>query len=193
MKYTKTSKTTFKNLLKLTILVNLLISCGLTGETKIRLETSAKDIADEIDKIKKEAAANGVKFENFKDTKTGSMVSGKPEFILKAKLRAIEAAEKFVTAIEEEATKLKGTGGSGAFSAMYDLMIEVSKPLEEIGIQNMTGTVSKAAETHPATTAEGVIGIAKDMKVKLANVKKKQEAGLENLKKKKEATSNSSS
>ncbi|MCD2332394.1 decorin-binding protein DbpA [Borreliella americana] len=174
MEYNKTSKTTFKNLLKLTILVKLLISCGLTGETKIRLETSAKDIADEIDKIKKEAAASGVNFEAFTSNATGGKVSGNPEFIRKAKLRAVAVAEKFIKAIEEEATKLKKTGSSGAFSAMLNLMLEVSKPLEDIGVQEMKKTVTIAAEAHPATTAEGVLEIAKKMKEKLQKVKAKQ-------------------
>ncbi len=53
-KYQKTFKIfNFKNLLKLSLLVAL-ISCGLKGETKIILERSAKDIIDEINKIKKE-------------------------------------------------------------------------------------------------------------------------------------------
>ncbi|MBB6208367.1 decorin-binding protein DbpA [Borreliella lanei] len=170
---------TFKNyLIKLTLLVSLLISCGLSGETKIRLETSAKDIVDEIDKIKKEAAAQGVNFNAFTSSATGSIVagSGSGDFIKEAKLRAIAVAEKFVTAIEEEATKLKETGRSGEFSAMYDLMFEVSEPLERIGIQDMKGTISIAAETNPPTTAQGVLEIAAAMRKKLQKVKTKQES-----------------
>ncbi|WNY70037.1 decorin-binding protein DbpA [Borreliella andersonii] len=165
---------TFKNLLKLCILVSLLLSCGLTGETKIRLETSAKDIVDEIDKIYKEAAAKNVKFEAFTSSATGGRVSEQPEFIREAKLRAIAVAEKFVKAIEEEATKLKETGRSGEFSAMYDLIFEVSEPLEKIGIQGMKKTVSDEAEISPPTTAEGVLAIVKKMKEKLQKVKAKQ-------------------
>ncbi|WKD00331.1 decorin-binding protein DbpA [Borreliella bissettiae] len=182
-KYQKTFKIfNFKNLLKLTLLASLFISlsCGLTGETKIILERSAKAITDEINKIKKEAADNGVKFENFNETQTGSKVSEKPEFILKAKLRAIEVAEKFVTAIEGEATKLKETGSSGEFSAMYNLMLEISAPLEEIGIQNMSGTVTNGGKEHSTTTAEGILKIANAMKTKLTNVKTKQNTALKN-------------
>ncbi|ACL33813.1 decorin-binding protein DbpA [Borreliella burgdorferi] len=176
----KCNNKTFNNLLKLTILVNLLISCGLTGATKIKLESSAKAIVDEIDAIKKEAASMGVNFDAFKDKKTGSGVSENP-FILEAKVRATTVAEKFVIAIEEEATKLKETGSSGEFSAMYDLMFEVSKPLQELGIQEMTKTVSMAAEENPPTTAQGVLEIAKKMREKLQRVHKKNQ---ETLKKK---------
>ncbi|MCD2401476.1 decorin-binding protein DbpA [Borreliella bissettiae] len=170
----------FKNLLKLTLLASLFISlsCGLTGETKIILERSAKAITDEIDKIKKEAAAKGVNFTAFKDKKTGSGVSENP-FILEAKIRATTVAEKFVTAIEEEATKLKETGSSGEFSAMYNLMLEVSGPLENLGIQDMTKTVTDEAAKYPTTTAEGVIEIAKTMKAKLQRVYKKNKDTLD--------------
>lgn len=50
---------------------------------------------------------------------------------------------------------------------MYDLMLDVSKPLEEIGIQKMTGTVKEAAQKTPATTAEGILTIAQAMEEKL--------------------------
>ncbi|APS99336.1 cytochrome D ubiquinol oxidase subunit II (plasmid) [Borreliella mayonii] len=175
-KYNKTNKT-FKNLLKLTLLVNLLISCGLSGETKIRLETSAKDIVDKIDEIKKEAAAKGVNFDAFTSSATGGKVAGSGDFgdfIKQAKLRAIAVAEKFITAIEEEAAKLKETGYSGEFSAMYDLMFEVSEPLERIGIQDMKTKISEEAEKNPPTTAEGILEIAKKMREKLQRVKAKQ-------------------
>ncbi|WP_272873910.1 DbpA/DbpB family decorin-binding adhesin, partial [Borreliella garinii] len=52
-----------KILIKITLLVSLFIACGLTGETKIRLESSVKDVKNEIDQIRKEAASKGVKFE----------------------------------------------------------------------------------------------------------------------------------
>ncbi|WP_151060741.1 decorin-binding protein DbpA [Borreliella turdi] len=171
-----------KILLKLTLFASLFTACGLTGETKIRLESSVKKIKDEIDKLKAAAKGKGVNFDAFTNKQTGSKVSGSPEFILEAKIKATEVAEGFVTAIKEEALKLKGSG-SGTFSAMYDLMVDVSKTLEEIGIQAMTATVSKAAEKTPATTAEGVITIAEEMSKKLQNVNKKNK---EALKKKKE-------
>ncbi|MBB6213380.1 decorin-binding protein DbpA (plasmid) [Borreliella californiensis] len=180
IKYKKTFKNfNFKNLFKLPLLISLFISCGLTGETKIRLERSAKDITDAINEIKKKAAASGVKFENFREKQTGSQVSEKPEFILKAKMQATDVAEKFVTAIEEEATKLKETGSSGEFSAMYNLMLEVSAPLEEIGIQDMKKTVTGTAEENSTTTAEGILEIAKAMKTKLQKVHKKNKCALE--------------
>ncbi|WP_272873831.1 DbpA/DbpB family decorin-binding adhesin, partial [Borreliella garinii] len=87
-------------------------------------------------------------------------------------------------AIEEEANKLKDSGGSSQFSAMYDLMLSASKALEDVGIQKMAATVLEQAEKTPATTAEGVIGIAKAMKAKLQKVKNKNETALKNLKKK---------
>ncbi|APQ15588.1 cytochrome D ubiquinol oxidase subunit II (plasmid) [Borreliella garinii] len=177
-----------KNLLKLSLIVSLLVACGLTGETKIRLESSAQEIKDEINKIKANAKKEGVNFEAFTNTKTGSRVSEKPEFILKAKIQAIQVAEKFVKAIKEEAEKLKNSGSSGAFSAMYDLMLDVSKPLEEIGIQKMTGTVTQEAEKTPATTAEGILAIAQAMEEKLKNVNKKQHEALKNLQGKANAT-----
>ncbi|ACO38429.1 decorin-binding protein A (plasmid) [Borreliella burgdorferi 29805] len=168
-KYQKTFKIfNFKNLLKLSLLVAL-ISCGLKGETKIILERSAKDITDEINKIKKDAADNNVNFAAFKEDKTGSKVS-ENSFILEAKMRGTTVAEKFVTAIEGEATKLKKTGSSGEFSAMYNMMLEVSGPLEELGVLRMTKTVTDAAEQHPTTTAEGILEIAKIMKTKLQRV-----------------------
>ncbi|ACL34789.1 decorin binding protein A (plasmid) [Borreliella garinii PBr] len=173
-----------KILLKLSLIVSLLVACGLTGETKIRLESSAQEIKDEINKIKANAKKEGVKFEAFTNTQTGSKISEKPEFILKAKIKAIQVAERFVKAIKEEAEKLKKSGSSGAFSAMYDLMIDVSKPLEEIGIQKMTGTVKEAAQKTPATTADGIIAIAQAMEDKLNNVNKKQHDALKNLKEK---------
>ncbi|WKC75708.1 decorin-binding protein DbpA [Borreliella valaisiana] len=172
-----------KILIKLTLLVSLFIACGLTGETKIRLESSVKDIKNEIDQIRKEAAAKGVKFENFREKATGIKVSEDP-FILEAKIRATTVGEKFTTAIEEEANKLKESGGSSQFSAMYDLMLSASKALEDVGIQKMSETVSEQAAKTPQNTAEGIIEIAKAMKAKLQRVKNKNETALENLKKK---------
>lgn len=173
-----------KNLLKLSLIVSLLVACGLTGETKIKLESSAQEIKDEINKIKANAKKEGVNFEAFTDKQTGSKVSKNPEFILKAKIQAIQVAKRFVKAIKEEAEKLKKSGSSGAFSAMYDLMLDVSKPLEEIGIQKMTGTVTQEAGKTPPTTAEGILAIAQAMEDKLNNVNKKQQDALTNLEKK---------
>ncbi len=63
-------------------------------------------------------------------------------------------------------------------------MLDVSKPLEEIGIQKMTGTVKEAAQKTPATTAEGILTIAQAMEEKLKNVNKKQHEALKNLEEK---------
>ncbi|MBB6031872.1 hypothetical protein HNR35_000875 [Borreliella spielmanii] len=167
-----------KNLLKLSLLASLLVACGLTGETKIRLESSAKEIKDEINKLKQEAIGEGVNFSAFTDKATGSGVAGS-QFIFKAKIRATDAALKFVTAIKEEAEKLKESGSSGAFSAMYDLMLDVSEPLEKIGVGEMTKTVSAGIVENPPTTAERVIEIANKMEEKLKNVNKKNVAALE--------------
>ncbi|WNY60660.1 decorin-binding protein DbpA (plasmid) [Borreliella bissettiae] len=183
-KYQKTFKIfNFKNLLKPTLLVALFISCGLTGETKIILERSAKAITDEINKLRKEAVDKNVNFAAFKDGQTGTKVSEEP-FILEAKMRATKVAEEFVTALEGEATKLKETGSSGEFSAMYNMMFEVSGPLQELGIQEMTTTVTNAAKEHSTTTAEGILEIAKIMKTKLQRVHKKNYCALEKKKNK---------
>ncbi|WPM06382.1 decorin-binding protein DbpA (plasmid) [Borreliella sinica] len=173
----------FINLLKLTLLVKLFLACGLSGEMKEKLESSVQDIQDEIDSITKEAAAKGVKLEAHSDTATGSRVSENP-FIHEAKIRATEVAKKFVEDIEEEATKIKDSGGSGQFSAMYDLMLKAAASLEKIGVQHMTKTVSMGTEQNPANTAERVLEIAKKMKDKLDNVHKKNKTALENLEKK---------
>ncbi|WKC87660.1 decorin-binding protein DbpA [Borreliella japonica] len=181
----------FKNLLKLTLLVKLFIACGLTGEMKVKLESSVQNIQDEIDQITKEAAEQGVKLESHTDKATGAKVSENP-FIFKAKIRAIAVAERFLKAIEEEATSIKESGSSSQFSAMNDLMLKAAASLEKIGIQNMTGTVSQAAEKTPPNTAEGVLEIAKAMKEKLQNVHKKNKDALEK-KDKNNNTSNGSS
>ncbi|SCW38439.1 Decorin binding protein [Borreliella japonica] len=183
----------FKNLLKLTLLVKLFIACGLTGEMKAKLESSAQNIQDEIDQIAKEAAEQGVKLESHTDKATGGKVSENP-FIFKAKIRAITVAEKFLKAIEEEATSIKESGNSSQFSAMNDLMLKTAASLEKIGIQNMTGTVSKAAEKTPPNTAEGVLEIVKAIKEKFQRVYKKNKDALDNLEKKNaNNTSNGSS
>lgn len=176
-----------KILIKLTLLISLFIACGLTGETKIRLESSVKDVTNEIDQIRKEAVSKGVKFENFRKKATGSKVSEDP-FILEAKIRATTVGEKFATAIEEEANKLKESGGKSQFLAMFDLMLSASKALEDVGIQDMQKTAKQAAEKTPATTAEGMIKITKAMKDKLQKVKNKNIAA---LKKKNENSSSS--
>lgn len=73
-----------KIILTLTLLASLLAACGLTGETKLRLESSAQEIKDEVDKIRAEAVTEGVNFDAFTDTQTGSKVAENP-FIIKEK------------------------------------------------------------------------------------------------------------
>ncbi|QFI14980.1 decorin-binding protein DbpA (plasmid) [Borrelia sp. CA_690] len=168
-------KIIFKNLLTLALLVNLLMSCGLTGEMKVKLESSVKNVKDEIDQIRKDAALKGVNFGAFTDTKTGVGVSGKPDVIRNAKLRAIAVAETFIQAIKEEATKIKESGSSWQFSAMFDLMLKVSKALEDVGIQHLQKTLLEEAENSPANTGGGILEIAKKMEEKLYRVKLKQQ------------------
>ncbi|MBB6043257.1 decorin-binding protein DbpA (plasmid) [Borreliella yangtzensis] len=180
-----------KILIKLALLVSLFIACGLTGETKIRLESSVKDITDEIDEIKKEGASQGIKYENFKEKATGSKVA-ESTFIYNSKLRAVKVAEAFFTAIEEEANKLKESGGSSQFLAMFDLMLKVSKPLEDVGIQNMEKNTLMGTEKNPANTAERVIEIAKNLKKKLQEVKRKNENALKNHEEKQNKANSSS-
>ncbi|WKC80308.1 decorin-binding protein DbpA [Borreliella tanukii] len=146
-----------KNLIKLTLIASLFAACGLTGETKIKLESSVQDVKDEITRIKKEAASKGVNFDAFTDKKTGTQVAG--PLIKEAKLRAIKVSEKFLTAIEEEANKLKESGSSSEFSAMYDLIFNVAKALKEIGIQEAINAITKDIEERPATTAERILEI----------------------------------
>lgn len=166
-----------KIILTLTLLANLLAACGLTGETKLRLESSAQEIKDEVDKIRAEAVTEGVNFDAFTDTQTGSKVAENP-FIIKAKIRTTSVALKFIQAIKEEAEKLKESGSSSQFSAMYDIMLDIAAPIQKIGIKDMIKTVTQEAEKTPTTTAEGIITIAKAMEVKLNRVKNKNEEAL---------------
>lgn len=62
------------------------------------------------------------------------------------------------------------------------MMLEVSGPLEELGVLRMTKTVTDAAEQHPTTTAEGILEIAKIMKTKLQRVHTKTTAPLKRRK-----------
>ncbi|AEW69265.1 Decorin binding protein A (plasmid) [Borreliella garinii BgVir] len=160
-----------KNLLKLSLIVSLLVACSLTGKAK--LESSVKDITDEINKAIEAAKAEGVDTDAFIGKKTGGKVAG-PK-IREAKMRVIALTEKFLEEIKEEATKLKENGGGkDEFLELYNLMYKIAKAVEGIGVGNMTGTVKEAAEKTPATTAEGIIEIAKAMKTKLKNVESKQ-------------------
>ncbi|WKC74805.1 decorin-binding protein DbpA (plasmid) [Borreliella yangtzensis] len=161
-----------KILIKLTLFVSLFIACSLTG--KARLESSVKDITDEIKRAIEEAKKEGVNVDSFTEKKTGSRVAG-PK-IKEAKKRVITLTEKFLKEIEEEANILKESGGSDelSFSAMYDLILKVSTAIEGIGMQDMSGTVSEAAGKTSPNTAEGIIEIAKAINTKLQRIKGKQ-------------------
>ncbi|WP_210380393.1 DbpA/DbpB family decorin-binding adhesin, partial [Borreliella garinii] len=122
------------NLTIVALFVALLVACnfGLTGETKIALESSSKDVKNKILQIRKDAGLKGVNFEAFTDRETGSKVSSGGSVIREAKVQAIDATEKFFKTIEEEALKLKENGNSSQFLAMFKIMLEILESLEAI-------------------------------------------------------------
>ncbi|WP_324281030.1 decorin-binding protein DbpA (plasmid) [Borreliella garinii] len=162
-----------KNILKLSLIVSLLIACSLTG--KARLESSVKDIADEIDKAIKEAKAEGVNVDAFKEKQTGGRVAG-PK-IKEAKIRVAALTDKFLKETEEEVIKFKENGArEDEFLEIYNLIYKTSKAVEDIGMQKMAETVTQAAEENPKTTAEGIIGIIKKFREKVQKITGKQAA-----------------
>ncbi|WP_215540756.1 decorin-binding protein DbpA [Borreliella bavariensis] len=163
-----------KNLLKLTLIVGLFVACSLTG--RARIESSVKDITDEIKKARKEAQDKGLEFDNFKEGKTGAKMGG-GAIVKAAKIRVIELSEKFIKAIEEEAMALKESVGEDKdqlLKDMYDFMLKAAKELENFGLQGMTKTVIDANIETPATTVDGTLAIAGKIKVKLKSIKDKQ-------------------
>ncbi|ACN53322.1 decorin-binding protein DbpA (plasmid) [Borreliella spielmanii] len=160
-----------KNLLKLSLLASLLVACSLTGKAK--LESSVKDITNEIDKAIKEAQEGGVDTNAFTDQKTGAKMGGPKT--REAKLRIIALTLQFLKETKEEAIKLKEYGaGEDEFKELYELMLKISKAVEGIGIQNMTATVSMGIVENPPTTAERVIEIANTIESKLKKIETKQ-------------------
>ncbi|WKC79391.1 decorin-binding protein DbpB [Borreliella tanukii] len=172
------------NLTILALFVALLIACKfeLTGETKIALESSSRDVKDKILQLKKEAALKGVNFEAFTDKKTGIVVAEQPEIIKDAKVQAINETEKFLNVIEQEALKLKENGNGGQFLAMFDIMIEVVESLEAIGIKGAKYPVSKEAKSNPINTFERLLEAKVKIKNKLEDIKKKQKIDSEDKK-----------
>lgn len=160
-----------KIILTLTLLASLLAACSLTG--KARLESSVKDITNEIDKAIKEAEADGVKTDALTDTQTGGKVAG-PK-IRAAKIRVADLTIKFLEATEEEAINFKENGaGEDEFSEIYNLILNAAKAVEKIGMQGMKQAVEDTAKEKPKTTADGIIAIVKVMKAKVENIKEKQ-------------------
>ncbi|AJA90711.1 cytochrome D ubiquinol oxidase subunit II (plasmid) [Borreliella chilensis] len=158
------------------LFVALLAACnsGLTGEAKIKLESSARDVKNEILKIKKEATGKGVNFEAFTDSATGSKVSNGRTVLREAKVQAISAIKKFLKTIEEESVKLKESGSNGQFLAMFDLMLETVGSLEAVGIKGVKGNVSEKAKNNPVDTAERVMEVKVQIENKLEEVRRKQ-------------------
>nr|CAH56455.1 decorin binding protein A [Borreliella garinii]CAH56456.1 decorin binding protein A [Borreliella garinii] len=152
-------------------------SISLTG--KARLESSVKDIIDEIDKAIKEAIADGVKLNELEENKTGAKKGG-PQ-IRDAKIRVINLSVKFLKEIEEEANILKDNVGMNKVDKdqllkdMYDLMLNAAGSLQKLGLQEMIKTVTQAAEKTPPTTVEGILMIANTIEDKLKKIKGKQE------------------
>lgn len=165
-----------KNLLKLSLIVSLLVACSLTG--KARLESSVKDITDEIDKAIKQAIENGVKLNELEEGKTGAKKGG-PQ-IRDAKIRVIELSEKFLKEIEEESNILKDNAvmdkvdKDQLLKDMYDLILKAAGSLQKLGLQHMKDTVTQAAEKTPPTTADGILAIASAIEDKLKKIKVKQ-------------------
>ncbi|WP_419259988.1 decorin-binding protein DbpA [Borreliella afzelii] len=160
-----------KIILTLTLLASLLAACSLTG--KARLESSVKDITNEIEKAIKAAEDEGVKTDAFTETRTGGKVAG-PK-IRAAKIHVADLTIKFLEATEEETITFKENGaGEDEFSGIYDLILNAAKAVEKIGMKDMTKTVEEAAKENPKTTANGIIAIVKVMKAKVENIKEKQ-------------------
>lgn len=160
-----------KIILTLTLLASLLAACSLTG--KARLESSVKDITNEIDKAIQAAKDAGVKTDAFTETQTGGKVAGSQ--IRDAKKLIAELTIKFLEATEEETITFKENGaGEEDFSGIYDLILNAAKAVEKIGMKDMTKTVEDTAKENPKTTANGILAIVKVMKAKVENIKEKQ-------------------
>ncbi|WNY66354.1 decorin-binding protein DbpB (plasmid) [Borreliella andersonii] len=164
------------NSIAATLLFGLLVACniGLIEKTNTALESFSKDLKNKISKIKKEAAVKGVLFEAFTDSKTGSKVTSGGMALREAKVQAIGETGKFLKAIEEEALKLKETGNSAQFLAMFDLMLEVIESLEEVGITGLKARALEEAKSNPITTAERLLEVKAQMENQLEAVKVKQ-------------------
>lgn len=160
-----------KIILTLTLLASLLAACSLTG--KARLESSVKDITNEIDKAIQAAKDAGVNTDAFTETQTGGKVAGSQ--IRDAKKLVADLTIEFLKATEEETITFKENGaGEDEFSGIYDLIYRTAEAVEKIGMKDMKQTVEGAAEKNPKTTADGIIAIVKVMKAKVEKIKEKQ-------------------
>nr|AAC70058.1 decorin binding protein A [Borreliella garinii] len=159
-----------KIILTLTLLASLLAACSLTG--KARLESSAKNIIDEINKALEETKKD-VNTDAFTSTQTGARVGGPKT--RNAKIRIADLTIEFLKATEEEAITFKENGaGEDEFSEIYDLIYRTAEAIEKIGMQSMKQAVEGAAKENPKTTADGIIAIVKAMKAKVEKIKGKQ-------------------
>lgn len=159
-----------KIILTLTLLASLLAACSLTG--KARLESSVKDITNEIDKAIQAAKDAGVNTDAFTETQTGGKVAGSQ--IRDAKKLVADLTIEFLKATEEETITFKENGaGEDEFSGIYDLIYRTAEAVEKIGMK-VKQTVEGAAKENPKTTADGIIAIVKVMKAKVEKIKEKQ-------------------
>ncbi|WPM06383.1 decorin-binding protein DbpB (plasmid) [Borreliella sinica] len=166
------------NLKIIALIVTLLTSCNpelarKTEEAKIAIEASSRDVKNKILQIKKEAAEKGVNFKAFTTTETGSKVSSGGVPLREAKVQAINATEKFLKAVEEEALKLKEYGNSDQFPAMFELVLEVIDSLEEIGIKTKD-SILEQTKSNPVNTAERLVEVKAQIENNLEKIKQKQ-------------------
>lgn len=164
------------NSIVMVLFFDLLVACsiGLVERTNAALESSSKDLKNKILKIKKEAMGKGVLFEAFTGLKTGSKVTSGGLALREAKVQAIVETGKFLKIIEEEALKLKETGNSGQFLAMFDLMLEVVESLEDVGIIGLKARVLEESKNNPINTAERLLAAKAQIENQLKVVKEKQ-------------------
>ncbi|WP_316242939.1 DbpA/DbpB family decorin-binding adhesin, partial [Borreliella garinii] len=69
---------------------------------------------------------------------------------------------------------LKKNGNSSQFLAMFDLMLEVTGSLDEIGIKGIKSSISEEAKSNPVNTAERLVEVKAKIENKLEGVKKRQ-------------------
>ncbi|WKC89507.1 decorin-binding protein DbpB (plasmid) [Borreliella finlandensis] len=164
------------NSIVIALFFKLLVACsiGLVEKTNVALESSFKDLKNKILKIKKEATEKGVLFTAFTGLKTGSKVTSGGLALREAKVQAIDETGKFLKIIEKEALKLKETGNSGQFLAMFDLMLEVVESLEDVGIMGLKARVLEESKNNPINTAERLLAAKAQIENQLEVVKEKQ-------------------
>ncbi|MBB6208366.1 decorin-binding protein DbpB [Borreliella lanei] len=164
------------NSMVMALFFNLLVACniGLIEKAKMALESSSRDLKNKILKIKEEAAKKGVLFAAFTNSKAGSKVTSGGPTLREAKVQVIGETRKFLKIIEKEALKLKETGNSSQFLAMFDLMLEAVESLEEIGITDIKPRILEEAESNPINTAERLLEVKVKIENQLEAVKVKQ-------------------